>query len=136
MEDGEKKNELVKLRLCPSCSDKLNYTTQKRAAKAYKSSRKEKRRRSQSDDDEKADEEVESKKSRRRGSDHEEDTQGDYMSCYHLYCERSTDNIYLDQPAKSDHKDNAAAIWKQPIQVDQDKTTDEQLDSYFADLLQ
>ncbi|KAG2188685.1 hypothetical protein INT44_003824 [Umbelopsis vinacea] len=116
MEDGEKKNELVKLRLCPPCSDKLNYKTQKRAAKAYKSSRKEKRRRSQSDDHAREDEEVESKKSRRRGSDQEEDIQ--------------------DEPAQSNKKDNAAAIWKQPIQVDQDKTTDEQLDSYFADLLQ
>lgn len=54
-----------------------------------------------------------------------------------LVCsKRYTDKIFLDQPGKSDHKDNAADIWKQPIQVDQDKTTDEQLDSYFADLLQ
>lgn len=85
MEDGEKKNELVKLRLCPPCSEKLNYKTQKRAAKAYKSSRKEKRRRSQSDDDEKGDQEVESKKSRRRRSDPEDDTQGDYICFYSLF---------------------------------------------------
>ncbi|KAI9323292.1 hypothetical protein BX666DRAFT_1873352 [Dichotomocladium elegans] len=31
VEDGHKKNELVKVRLCPDCSYKLNYKTQKRA---------------------------------------------------------------------------------------------------------
>lgn len=36
MEDGEKKNELVKVRLCPACSDKLNYKTKKRLAKTLK----------------------------------------------------------------------------------------------------
>lgn len=51
IENGEKKNELVKLRLCPSCSDKLNYKTQKRAAKAYRSSKNEKRRRSSGDEE-------------------------------------------------------------------------------------
>jgi hypothetical protein len=56
--------------------------------------------------------------------------------CFYLLFEQSTNNTHLDQPVQSDQKDNAAAIWKKPIQVDQDKTTDEQLDSYFADLLQ
>ncbi|CAO0797058.1 unnamed protein product [Mucor circinelloides] len=36
MEDGEKKNELVKVRLCPECSDKLNFKTKKRLAKTLK----------------------------------------------------------------------------------------------------
>lgn len=36
MEDGEKKNELVKVRLCPGCSDMLNYKTKKRLAKTLK----------------------------------------------------------------------------------------------------
>jgi protein FRA10AC1 len=76
MEDGEKKNELVKLRLCPSCSDKLNYKTQKRAAKEYKSNRQEKRRRSHHENHEDADEKVESKKPRHTNSDHEQDIKG------------------------------------------------------------
>ncbi|KAH8556122.1 FRA10AC1-like protein [Umbelopsis sp. PMI_123] len=116
MEDGEKKNELVKLRLCPSCSDKLNYKTQKRAAKEYKSNRHEKRRRSHHENHEDADEKVESKKPRHTNSDHEQDIK--------------------DEPVQSNQKDDAADIWKQPVKIDQDKTNDEQLDSYFADLLQ
>lgn len=36
MEDGEKKNELVKVRLCAHCSDKLNYKVKKRLAKKRK----------------------------------------------------------------------------------------------------
>ncbi|CAH1765154.1 15116_t:CDS:2 [Entrophospora sp. SA101] len=41
MEDGEKKNALVKIRLCPKCSDKLNYRKKHEEAK-----KKEKRKRS------------------------------------------------------------------------------------------
>jgi protein FRA10AC1 len=41
MEDGEKKNELVKVRLCEGCSDKLNYKTKKRLAQTLKRKRKE-----------------------------------------------------------------------------------------------
>jgi hypothetical protein len=33
-------------------------------------------------------------------------------------------------------KEEAASIWKMPVKVDEEKTTNEQLDSYFADLLQ
>jgi protein FRA10AC1 len=76
MENGEKKNELVKLRLCASCSDKLNYKTQKRAAKAYKSSKKEKRRRSYDDGE---DVKYDTSKKRRRGASedgHRGDAQG------------------------------------------------------------
>ncbi|XP_015127655.1 protein FRA10AC1 homolog [Diachasma alloeum] len=35
-EHGEKKNALVKLRLCPDCSEKLNYKTKKREVKRQK----------------------------------------------------------------------------------------------------
>lgn len=36
VEQGEKKNTLVKLRLCPSCSNKVNYHTKKREIKRLK----------------------------------------------------------------------------------------------------
>nr|CAG8434013.1 9065_t:CDS:2 [Entrophospora candida] len=36
MEDGEKKNALVKIRLCPKCSDKLNYRKKHEEAKKHK----------------------------------------------------------------------------------------------------
>ncbi|CEG83113.1 hypothetical protein RMATCC62417_17085 [Rhizopus microsporus] len=49
VEDGEKKNELVKVRLCPECSDKLNYKTKKRAVK--RKEKKQKRRRKSREDD-------------------------------------------------------------------------------------
>lgn len=58
MEDGEKKNELVKVRLCLDCSHKLNYKTQMRLAETLKTREKErktkrtKRGESCSDDDE------------------------------------------------------------------------------------
>uniref|UniRef100_A0A6M2DGY9 Protein fra10ac1 log isoform x2 plutella xylostella n=1 Tax=Xenopsylla cheopis TaxID=163159 RepID=A0A6M2DGY9_XENCH len=40
IEDNEKKNALVKLRLCPDCSVKLNYKSKKREIKRLKSSKK------------------------------------------------------------------------------------------------
>lgn len=56
MEDGQKKNELVKLRLCADCSDKLNYKTKmKRAKKESRDKRRSKRARTKeyhSEDDE------------------------------------------------------------------------------------
>ncbi|CAO3661445.1 hypothetical protein G6F70_001149 [Rhizopus microsporus] len=52
IEDGEKKNELVKVRLCPECSDKLNYKTKKRAAKR-KEKKQKRRRKSREDEDDK-----------------------------------------------------------------------------------
>ncbi|RIA95414.1 folate-sensitive fragile site protein Fra10Ac1-domain-containing protein [Glomus cerebriforme] len=36
MEDGEKKNALVKIKLCPKCSDKLNYNKQHQEIKTEK----------------------------------------------------------------------------------------------------
>jgi hypothetical protein len=41
-----------------------------------------------------------------------------------------------EKPLQKQEKEDAAAIWKMPIKIDEDKTIDEQLDSYFADLLQ
>lgn len=55
-EDGQKKNELVKVRLCPECSDKLNFKTKARSAQTLKrkqedqeTSKREKRNRRNSD---------------------------------------------------------------------------------------
>ncbi|KHJ91938.1 hypothetical protein OESDEN_08183 [Oesophagostomum dentatum] len=42
-EGGERKNALVKVRLCPQCSEMLNYGSQKRRVERKKKARKEKR---------------------------------------------------------------------------------------------
>ncbi|KAJ2951062.1 hypothetical protein O0L34_g5441 [Tuta absoluta] len=52
LEDGEKKNALVKLRLCPECSEKLNYRSKKREVKRLKKQRKRKRRSKSQESDE------------------------------------------------------------------------------------
>ncbi|CAG8462818.1 15278_t:CDS:2 [Funneliformis mosseae] len=41
MEDGEKKNALVKIRLCPKCSNKLNYSKQHSEIKTEKEKKRE-----------------------------------------------------------------------------------------------
>lgn len=70
IEDGEKKNELVKVRLCPGCSDKLNYKTKMKLAKTLKTAEKErkmKRRKRSGKSD--SDKEEESSSSRGLSSD-------------------------------------------------------------------
>lgn len=49
IELGEKKNALVKLRLCPECSVKLNYRSQKREIKRQKNKHKRRRKSSNSE---------------------------------------------------------------------------------------
>ncbi|KAI8346779.1 folate-sensitive fragile site protein Fra10Ac1-domain-containing protein [Blakeslea trispora] len=69
MEEGEKKNELVKVRLCVDCSDKLNYQTKKRKAKRKRQAESEK-------EEEEEEEEVEkqTKKRSKKTEQKEEDT--------------------------------------------------------------
>ncbi|KAM3589359.1 hypothetical protein VKS41_000226 [Umbelopsis sp. WA50703] len=116
MEDGDKKNELVKLRLCPDCSYKLNYKTQKRQVKSQKLSRKDKR----SQSDVVTEEHAESRSKRRK---HSSSSQKDNSA------EESI------APTKG-MSEKVASVWKTPVKIDEEKTTDDQLDSYFADLLQ
>ncbi|VDL72073.1 unnamed protein product [Nippostrongylus brasiliensis] len=54
-EDGEKKNALVKVRLCRQCSEMLNYGSQKRKVEKKRDSKKEKKKKQPSSDERKAD---------------------------------------------------------------------------------
>ncbi|WKX93417.1 hypothetical protein Q1695_011019 [Nippostrongylus brasiliensis] len=54
-EDGEKKNALVKVRLCRQCSEMLNYGSQKRKVEKKRDSKKEKKKKQLSSDEQKAD---------------------------------------------------------------------------------
>lgn len=111
MEHGEKKNELVKVRLCPDCSYKLNYKQEKRAAKENK-----KRRRSRSRSTTQEDRPKSKRRRRHSNEDDEEDQK------------RSTS----EEPEKEDER----SIWSKPIEQKQEKSKEEEFEDYFADLLQ
>ncbi|CDH49984.1 protein fra10ac1 homolog [Lichtheimia corymbifera JMRC:FSU:9682] len=110
MEHGEKKNELVKVRLCPDCSYKLNYKQEKRAAKENKKRRRSRSRSTTQEDRSK------SKRRRRHSNEDEEDQK------------RSSS----EEPEKEDER----SIWSKPIEQKQEKSKEEEFEDYFADLLQ
>ncbi|KAL1932006.1 hypothetical protein VTP01DRAFT_9062 [Rhizomucor pusillus] len=110
IEHGEKKNELVKVRLCPECSDKLNYKTQKRQAK--KESKKRKRKEESESEDEREDD-SRGKRSKQASS---EDEDGEHEEKH--------------------AKDEASSIWSKPIETREEKSKEEEYEDYFADLLQ
>jgi protein FRA10AC1 len=111
-EDGEKKNALVKVRLCPDCSYKLNYVhkkkevTRRKEKKTRKRLKKKKRkRRDSSSSSEGTDEEV--KEKRKEEEEREKDKR-------------------LEK--------EAANIWSQPVEVEQEKSREEDFSEYLDEL--
>lgn len=117
VEDGVRKNELVKVRLCPDCSYKLNYKTMKRASKKRK--REEELKASQH-------------KRRHRRSDTEEERES--KSEEHSSDEGDAEEVKKSK-RKETEKDDASSIWKQPLETKVEKTHEEEFSDYFADLL-
>ncbi|KAI8876052.1 hypothetical protein K501DRAFT_327226 [Backusella circina FSU 941] len=114
VEDGEKKNELVKVRLCVACSDRLNYKTQRRQAKSKDKMKKAKKRSHSDDDDDDNDKGRRSKQSKRSHS-------------------VSSD----DKHEQDDNKGSGSnSIWSKPLEAKEERTKEEEYEDYFADLLQ
>ncbi|KAI7860251.1 folate-sensitive fragile site protein Fra10Ac1-domain-containing protein [Circinella umbellata] len=129
IENGEKKNELVKVRLCPDCSYRLNYKTQKRQAKNKETEQK-RRRRATTDDD---DDDVE-RQSRRRRRKHHHDNEDSNDKHSTSDQENSDDSEEQDEQRKEEK--GASSIWSKPMETKKEKTKEEEFEDYFADLLQ
>uniref|UniRef100_A0A8C1GUQ0 FRA10A associated CGG repeat 1 n=2 Tax=Cyprinus carpio TaxID=7962 RepID=A0A8C1GUQ0_CYPCA len=123
VEQGEKRNALVKLRLCPECSFKLNYhhkrkevTVKKRRrskenvdkslSKTSKSSRKHKRK----------DKRKHKKRRKEYSSSSSEESQGS-----------DKDEEEEEGPSESDH-------WRGPAPTVEEKSREEEFDEYFEDM--
>lgn len=116
VEHGEKKNTLVKLRLCPACSEKLNFHTKKREIKRMKKKRK--RSRSGTGDNESK------KKSQKETASTSREN------------ESSTDNFQSESVDTEDIPEQVQSnIWSQNYQADMEKSREEELDGYLEDLL-
>ena len=105
-EHGEQKNCLVKLRLCPDCSRKLNHSKPRRKAKLYKRKKTKKE-----------------KKSRRGSSEQRDDVS-----------EAGPSGGGPSGAAKDQATPQSDDIWKQPAVVEEEKTRDEEFDEFLADL--
>ncbi|KAL9540367.1 hypothetical protein PS6_010803 [Mucor atramentarius] len=118
MEDGEKKNELVKVRLCPECSDKLNFKTKKRLAKTLKR---------------KSREEQESKSKSKRQRRHS--SASDASSCS-TSDDDENDEKKNDRDRHDASTQESASIWSKPLDTKEEKSKEEEYEDYFTDLLQ
>nr|XP_048713067.1 protein FRA10AC1 isoform X3 [Caretta caretta] len=120
-EYGEKRNALVKLRLCPQCSCKLNFHHRRREVKPNK-----KRGRTEQNT-----EDPKSKKSRLSHSEKhrskQRNKQKDQVS--------SDDSDDFDNDADdSEEHPSDADFWKGPLQETHEKSREEEFDEYFQDL--
>ncbi|GFR99091.1 protein FRA10AC1 homolog [Elysia marginata] len=119
MEEGVKKNALVKLRLCPDCSYKLNYHHRRKEVKPKKAAKHLK------------DSSSSSKKKKRRKSEDGDD----------IPSSSSTSDKRRSPPERTSQEAGAEkktpedeAIWKQPVKLVEDKSREDEFDDYFADM--
>nr|XP_033799424.1 protein FRA10AC1 isoform X2 [Geotrypetes seraphini] len=115
-EHGEKRNALVKLRLCPECSYKLNFHHRKREVKPNK-------KRPKSD---KKHEEPSQKKSRLSHSEHN-GMSSDIAEKMDESDKDTEDSEDTEGPSDADY-------WKGPLQEKDEKTREEEFDEYFQDM--
>ncbi|XP_075389686.1 protein FRA10AC1 isoform X2 [Tenrec ecaudatus] len=104
-EQGEKRNALVKLRLCQDCSFKLNFHHRKKEVKLKTRNSKTK----------KGGEESSHKKSR--------------LSCEEETCPRKCKGNSDEEGSASDSE-----LWKGPLPETDEKSQEEEFDEYFQDL--
>jgi len=115
-EQGRKKNALVKLRLCPECSYKLNYHhKRKEVTKGGKESRKRKRSNS-------------SKKKRKKDKKKRADSSDSSSSS-----EDEGATVELAKKEEADEK-RASEIWKEPVHLVQEKSREEDFDDFLQDM--
>lgn len=117
-EHGEKRNALVKLRLCQECSFKLNFHHRR---KEIKSTKKRSKTKTESD---------ESPHKNSRSSSSEEASQGKDEG--HSSSKRSEDS----RNRNADEEDSASdsELWKGPLPETDEKSQEEEFDDYFQDL--
>ncbi|KAG5670314.1 hypothetical protein PVAND_000590 [Polypedilum vanderplanki] len=115
IENQEKKNALVKIRLCETCSEKLNYHSKKREIKRLKR----KRRKSPSllSPQPSSSSSTRSRSSSQVADDTKEEKE-------------ITENINIDQKEKSPE-----AIWKDNTNQSEVREREDDFDEYLADLL-
>jgi protein FRA10AC1 len=150
VEQGERKNALVKLRLCPSCSLKLNYHHKRKLWKSEKKSKKAKKPSKSSKKHKRH-----SKEKHRHGHKYKRRTSGEGTSKRVSTSDESSDSSDSDDgesavgekgdgggsEAKSstgqsqETSANSGAVWSKPAEAFLEKSKEEEFDDYFKDML-
>jgi len=112
VEETEKKNALVKVRLCPECSIKLNYFHQKKEVRKKSSKRKKDKK---------------EKKKRKRSHDERDNSSSE--------TESNNEDVKTKNPRlEKELEKKASDIWSAPLQVEQEKSREEDFSQYLEDL--
>lgn len=126
MEHGEKKNTLIKLRLCPDCSYKLNYHHKKKLAKQTKKEQTAVSEKSRSSGKRKKQLRHEGPEDRNRSDSGDDRDDGDGQS---RDCPCTSSEALHTRKAT-----NEQDIWKGPGTIAVDKTREEEFEEYFEDM--
>lgn len=132
VEQGEKRNALVKLRLCPECSFKLNYHHKRKEVKAKKKTK------SFSEENQEPPQKKRTKK-RKRSSSHSKK----HKHKHKRHRERSASSSSSEESQNSDKDSEAgsesegqseADHWRGPAPAVEEKSREEEFDDYFEDM--
>jgi len=120
VEEGLKKNALVKCRLCPECSHKLNYTHKKKELTKRK-----KRRR---------DEAKKKKKKKRKKERRHESSSSSSSESETKESQSDEAKAAADAKAKVAADQSAAEIWSKPVEREEEKSREDVFNEFLEDL--
>ncbi|XP_023698137.1 protein FRA10AC1 [Paramormyrops kingsleyae] len=123
VEQGEKRNALVKLRLCPECSYKLNYHHKRKEFKAKK------RIKAEVKGESKTAKSSRQKKRRRKSKEHSTTTSSEDSEDSNKD-PASSEEVEAEEDEASSETDH----WKGPAPSIEEKSREEEFDDYFEDM--
>ncbi|KAJ3050278.1 hypothetical protein HK097_008766 [Rhizophlyctis rosea] len=141
LENGERKNALVKLRLCPECSYKLNYRKIKEQEAHEKEAKRRKKRKEKSRKKRRKDEYEEDDVNIHREGDGEDDRRRKGKGRRHNEAgsgsESESEQEGDEEQKAGDGQSEASRIWGAPLpEAEPEKSRAEELDDYFEGLFQ
>ncbi|MCJ8738295.1 hypothetical protein PDJAM_G00034020 [Pangasius djambal] len=136
VEQGEKRNALVKLRLCPECSFKLNYHHKRKEVKVKK------KRRPKENEDEPQAKKSKHKSKHKRKEKHRHKKRRKGNTCFYLHflfirehsSSSSEDSHDSEKDMDSEEEDEGPSeseYWKGPAPALEEKSREEEFDEYF-----
>ncbi|XP_067100995.1 protein FRA10AC1 isoform X2 [Osmerus mordax] len=130
VEQGEKRNALVKLRLCPECSFKLNYHHKRKEVKAKK-----KVRRSSLEEEGESQSKRSKSSSRSKKNRHKDKRKRKHKE--NSFSSDSEDSQHSDKDVEGGNEaegPSEAEHWSGPAPAVEEKSREEEFDEYFEDM--
>lgn len=129
LEQEEKKNALVKLRLCSSCSKKLNYHHKRKLWKSSELSKSSEKK-------------TRTKHKHKKDKKHKHSRKRRHSESKHEHQESSSDNdsgdnleIIKNESSQGTSSSSGGSIWQKPAESFLEKSKEEEFDDYFKDML-